>query len=178
MNINIRIHSLKLLTLAGALGFSGCATEIGQDGRPHNVLTPAGAAALQAVTAAGIGAGTGALMRGVNPVAAGAISAGAGSIASQAINAFVLSQQQATLQQKKTAEVRAQHLYEKLNDQEKAQVKTIAVVTKATDSTRGVPIMYVDPKTMQVQNNNTVYDCTEKPKVPSIKSSDVAMALN
>ena len=36
-----------------------------------------------------IGAGTGALMRGVNPVAAGAISAGAGSIGSQAINAFI-----------------------------------------------------------------------------------------
>ena len=52
-------------------------------------MTPMGAAALQAVTAAGIGAGTGTLMRGVNPVAAGAISAGAGSVGSQAINAFI-----------------------------------------------------------------------------------------
>jgi len=48
-----------------------------------------GAAVVQGVTAAGIGAGTGALMRGVNPVAAGAIAAGAGSVGSQAINAFI-----------------------------------------------------------------------------------------
>lgn len=68
---------------------AACTTEIGPNGQPRQVMTPFGAAALQAVTAAGIGAGTGALMRGVNPVAAGAISAGAGSVGSQAINAFV-----------------------------------------------------------------------------------------
>jgi len=62
---------------------------MGPDGRPRSVMTPMGAATLQAVTAAGIGAGTGAMMRGVNPVAAGAISAGAGSVGSQAINAFI-----------------------------------------------------------------------------------------
>jgi hypothetical protein len=48
-----------------------------------------GAAALQAVTAAGIGAGAGALMPNMNSVAAGAIAAGAGSVGSQAINAFI-----------------------------------------------------------------------------------------
>jgi hypothetical protein len=52
-------------------------------------MTPTGAAVVQGLSAAAIGAGTGALMRGVNPVAAGAISAGAGSIGSQAINAFI-----------------------------------------------------------------------------------------
>ena len=68
---------------------SACTTEVGPNGQPRQVMTPMGAAVLQGVTAAGIGAGTGALMRGVNPVAAGAISAGAGSIGSQAINAFI-----------------------------------------------------------------------------------------
>jgi hypothetical protein len=178
MNITIRSHSLKLIALAGVFGFSGCATEIGPDGQPHSVITPVGAAALQTITAAGIGAGTGALLRGVNPVAAGAISAGAGSIGSQAIDAVILySQQQATLQQKKTAEIRAQHLYEKMNEQEKAQVKSIAVVTNTTDSSKGVPIMYVDPKTMQVKNN-TVYNCNKMPQGPTVKSSDVAVAFN
>lgn len=77
--------SLTLLSL----GLSACTTEIGADGQPHKVMTPMGAAVVQGVTAAGIGAGTGALMRGVNPVAAGAIAAGAGSVGSQAINAFI-----------------------------------------------------------------------------------------
>jgi hypothetical protein len=78
----------SLATIA-SLFASGCTTQIGADGQPHQVMTPLGAAAVQAVTAAGIGAGTGALLKGVNPVAAGAISAGAGSIGSQAINAFI-----------------------------------------------------------------------------------------
>lgn len=77
------------LALATTLFVSGCTTEIGPNGQPHQVMTPLGAAAVQGVTAAAIGAGTGALMRGVNPVAAGAISAGAGSVGSQAINAFI-----------------------------------------------------------------------------------------
>lgn len=78
---------LPIATLAALL--TGCATEIGPDGQPRKVMTPMGAAALQAVTAAGIGAGTGALMPHMNSVAAGAISAGAGSVGSQAINAFI-----------------------------------------------------------------------------------------
>jgi hypothetical protein len=78
---------LSLASLAALL--AGCTTEIGPNGQPRQVMTPMGAAVLQGVTAAGIGAGTGALMHGVNPVAAGAISAGAGSIGSQAINAFI-----------------------------------------------------------------------------------------
>jgi outer membrane lipoprotein SlyB len=68
---------------------SACTTEIGPNGQPRQVMTPTGAAVVQGLSAAAIGAGTGALMRGVNPVAAGAISAGAGSIGSQAINAFI-----------------------------------------------------------------------------------------
>lgn len=72
-----------------ALFASGCTTEVGPNGQPRSVMTPIGAAALQTVTAAGIGAGAGALMPHMNSVAAGAISAGAGSVGSQAINAFI-----------------------------------------------------------------------------------------
>ena len=84
------MKATSLLSLASiAALLAGCTTEIGPNGQPRQVMTPMGAAVLQGVTAAGIGAGTGALMKGVNPVAAGAISAGAGSIGSQAINAFI-----------------------------------------------------------------------------------------
>ena len=84
------MKTTSLLSLASiAALLAGCTTEIAPNGQPRQVMTPMGAAVLQGVTAAGIGAGTGALMRGVNPVAAGAISAGAGSIGSQAINAFI-----------------------------------------------------------------------------------------
>jgi hypothetical protein len=68
---------------------AACTTEVGPNGQPRQVMTPTGAAVVQGLSAAAIGAGTGALMRGVNPVAAGVISAGAGSIGSQAINAFI-----------------------------------------------------------------------------------------
>lgn len=84
----MKTSSLASLVAVSSL-LSACTTEIGPNGQPRQVMTPFGAAAVQAVTAAGIGAGTGALMRGVNPVAAGAISAGAGSVGSQAINAFI-----------------------------------------------------------------------------------------
>jgi hypothetical protein len=77
-----------LLTIPTLALLSACTTVDGPNG-PQQVMTPMGAAVLQTATAAGIGAGTGALLRGVNPVAAGAISAGAGSVGSQAINAFV-----------------------------------------------------------------------------------------
>lgn len=82
------LRTVTSLTLIG-LTLTACTTETGADGQPHKVMTPMGAAVVQGVTAAGIGAGTGALMRGVNPVAAGAIAAGAGSVGSQAINAFI-----------------------------------------------------------------------------------------
>jgi len=84
----MKITSLFSLIPAVAL-LSACTTEIGPNGQPRQVMTPTGAAVVQGLSAAAIGAGTGALMRGVNPVAAGAISAGAGSIGSQAINAFI-----------------------------------------------------------------------------------------
>ena len=88
--IKTRMKNTAILSLfSSAILLSGCTTEMGPDGRPRSVMTPMGAAAVQAVSAAGIGAGTGAMMRGVNPVAAGAISAGAGSVGSQAINAFI-----------------------------------------------------------------------------------------
>jgi hypothetical protein len=85
---SMKISSLLSLVAATAL-LAACTTEIGPNGQPRQVMTPTGAAVVQGLSAAAIGAGTGALMRGVNPVAAGAISAGAGSIGSQAINAFI-----------------------------------------------------------------------------------------
>ena len=84
----MKITSLYSFIPAVAL-LSACTTEVGPNGQPRQVMTPTGAAVVQGLSAAAIGAGTGALMRGVNPVAAGAISAGAGSIGSQAINAFI-----------------------------------------------------------------------------------------
>lgn len=86
-----RIMNKSSLTaiLSSSLLLAACTTEIGPNGQPRSVMTPTGAAALQAITAAGIGAGTGALMPHMNSVAAGAISAGAGSVGSQAINAFI-----------------------------------------------------------------------------------------
>lgn len=84
----MKTNSLLALASTTAL-LAACTTEMGPNGQPRSVMTPMGAAVLQGVTAAGIGAGTGALMRGVNPVAAGAIAAGAGSVGSQAINAFI-----------------------------------------------------------------------------------------
>lgn len=84
----MKIPSLFSLIPAVTL-LSACTTEVGPNGQPRQVMTPTGAAVVQGLSAAAIGAGTGALMRGVNPVAAGAISAGAGSIGSQAINAFI-----------------------------------------------------------------------------------------
>ena len=84
------MKTYPLLTLASTAALlAGCTTEMGPNGQPRSVMTPTGAAVLQGLSAAAIGAGTGALMPGVNPVAAGAISAGAGSIGSQAINAFI-----------------------------------------------------------------------------------------
>ena len=82
------IPSLSIISISALLA-AGCTTEVGPNGQTRSVMTPMGAAALQTVTAAGIGAGTGALMPHMNSEAAGAISAGAGSIGSQAINAFI-----------------------------------------------------------------------------------------
>jgi len=85
------MKTFPLLSAAIITAFfaSGCTTEVGPNGQTRQVMTPTGAAVVQGLSAAAIGAGTGALMPGVNPVAAGAISAGAGSIGSQAINAFI-----------------------------------------------------------------------------------------
>jgi hypothetical protein len=84
----MKTNTISFLSVA-ALFLAGCTTEVGPNGQPRQVMTPMGAAVVQGVSAAAIGAGTGALLKGVNPVAAGAISAGAGSIGSQAINAFI-----------------------------------------------------------------------------------------
>lgn len=78
---------LSLVSITAML--AACTTEVGPNGQPRKVMTPMGAAAVQAITAAGIGAGTGALMPHMNSVAAGAISAGAGSVGSQAIGALI-----------------------------------------------------------------------------------------
>lgn len=99
--------SLAIVSLA----LSACTTEMGPDGKPRKVMTPMGAAVVQGVTAAGIGAGTGALMRGVNPVAAGAIAAGAGSVGSQAINAFIPQAGKGSSSRSANAPTQSQQLY-------------------------------------------------------------------
>jgi outer membrane lipoprotein SlyB len=83
------VNRLTLLPLPAIVLLSSCTTEIEPNGQTRQAMTPMGAAVVQGLSAAGIGAGTGALMKGVNPVAAGAISAGAGSVGSQVINAFI-----------------------------------------------------------------------------------------
>ena len=58
--IKARMKNTAILSLfSSAILLSGCTTEMGPDGRPRSVMTPMGAAAVQAVSAAGIGAGTG-----------------------------------------------------------------------------------------------------------------------
>ncbi len=85
MNTTIAVMVSMTLILVS----SGCTTVTDRYGHTRSVMTPLGAAALQTATATGIGAGTGAMMRGSSPVAIGAVSAGAGSVGSQAINAFI-----------------------------------------------------------------------------------------
>lgn len=99
-----------------SLALSACTTEMGPDGQPRKVMTPMGAAVVQGITAAGIGAGTGALMRGVNPVAAGAVAAGAvaagaGSVGSQAINAFIPQAGKGSSSSSANAPTQRQQLY-------------------------------------------------------------------
>ena len=82
------MKTLMTLVLLPLL-LSSCTTVSDGHGHTRSVMTPLGAAVLQTATATGIGAGTGAMMHGANPVAIGAVSAGAGSVGSQVINAFV-----------------------------------------------------------------------------------------
>ncbi|MEI6377590.1 MAG: hypothetical protein WCO97_10395 [bacterium] len=81
-------HTLPIIA-TGLLLASGCTTVTDSHGHTRSVMTPLGAAVVQTATATGIGAGTGAMMHGANPVAIGAVSAGAGSVGSQVINAFI-----------------------------------------------------------------------------------------
>jgi len=81
-------HTLPIIA-TGVLLASGCTTVTDSHGHTRSVMTPLGAAVVQTATATGIGAGTGAMMHGANPVAIGAVSAGAGSVGSQVINAFI-----------------------------------------------------------------------------------------
>jgi hypothetical protein len=78
----------SLLTVA-LLFVTGCTTVTGPNGQPQSVMNPMGAAVVQTLASTALGAGTGALMRGVNPVAIGAVSSGVGSIGSQVINSFI-----------------------------------------------------------------------------------------
>ena len=81
-------HKFPIIATVSLLA-CGCTTVTDSHGNKRSVMTPLGAAVVQTATATGIGAGTGAMMRGANPVAIGAVSAGAGSVGSQAINAFI-----------------------------------------------------------------------------------------
>ena len=83
------VHGKLPLIAAISILACGCTTVTDRHGNTRSVMTPLGAAVVQTATATGIGAGTGAMMRGANPVAIGAVSAGAGSVGSQVINAFI-----------------------------------------------------------------------------------------
>lgn len=79
---------LTSLPVVLALCLCSCETVPDQYGRPHNVLTPAGAAIVNTVVSTGIGTGTGALMNNQPGWITGGASSLAGSIASQLVNAF------------------------------------------------------------------------------------------
>jgi hypothetical protein len=163
MKISNCFHSLILLALASSLPLSGCAN-----------LSPTenglGAGAIAGPLAYGILRAAGVNNDIALPIAGGlAVAAGAGT--------YLYAHHQATLQQKKIAETRAKHLYSKMNETEKAKVKKIAVVTQGSDSTKGVPIIMVNPKTGEA--GVTVYDYKEMPNLGQpIKSTDVATAFN
>ena len=72
-----------------ALTLPSCTTVVGPDGQPRQVMTPMGAAITQTLVSTGVGAGTGALMNKAPGWANGMVSAGAGSIGSQVVNAFI-----------------------------------------------------------------------------------------
>lgn len=85
------MRTIRKLPIIAAVSLlpAGCTTVTDRSGHTRSVMTPLGAAVVQTAAATGIGAGTGAMMRGSSPVAIGAVSAGAGSVGSQVINAFI-----------------------------------------------------------------------------------------
>lgn len=84
----------RILLLIAALPFlSACSTIQGPDGRIHRVVSPEGMAVLEAVTAVGVGAGTGALMRNTPGWANGAVSGLAGDVTGQILRNVVPSQE-------------------------------------------------------------------------------------
>lgn len=154
---------VALLLLIGLPAFSGCAnlTPIENAGAGAGVATPLTYVALH--------------LAGVPDNISVPVSAGVGVGAGLA--AYCYSKHQATLLQKKVAEARARHLYANLDDSQKAIVKRIAVVTEKTDATKGVPVMYVDPKSGEA--GNTVYDFNKMPNSGKVlKASEVATAFN
>jgi hypothetical protein len=66
----------------------GCTTVYGPNG-PQSVMSPAGAAVVQGLVSAGLGAATGSLMSKSPSWANGMLSAGVGSVGSQVVNAFI-----------------------------------------------------------------------------------------
>jgi len=78
-----------LLLLVLVLALPSCATVVGPNGQPQQVMTPMGAGIVQTLVSVGVGAGTGALMRNSPGWANGAVSGGASSIVSQVANSFI-----------------------------------------------------------------------------------------
>lgn len=163
MKISNQFHSLILLALASSLPLSGC-TNLSPTENGVAVGAITGPLAYGILRAAGVNNDI------ALPVSGGlAVAVGAGT--------YLYAQHQATLEQKKIAETRARHLCLKMNSEEKAKVKKIAVVTQGSDSTKGVPIIMVNPKTGEA--GDTVYDYKEMPNLGQpVKSTDVATAFN
>lgn len=81
--------SFAIVSVVSALMLGACTTVVGPDGRERQVMTPMGAGIVQTFVSAGVGAGTGALMRNSPGWATGAVAGGGGSVVSQVVNSFI-----------------------------------------------------------------------------------------
>jgi len=147
---------LPVLITAGALMASGCSN-----------MTPgenAGVFGTVAGAATGIALGA----SGVPGYITVPVAIGAGALAGTA--AYVIAKHQASEEQKKIAQARAELYYKRLDAEQKEtlqkkKVRYIAVDTKKDSKTQGQKaVMIYDTKSQQIVGND-VYDVKESPKV-------------
>ena len=83
----------RLVLVLLATPFTGCTTIVGPDGRPRSVMSREGMALLETAVAAGIGAGTGALMENSDGWASGSVSGAAADVAGQVLRNVIPTEQ-------------------------------------------------------------------------------------
>jgi cell division protein FtsL len=150
-----------------ALATAGCSS-----------LTPGENAAVFGTTA---GAATGIALgaSGVPSYITVPTAIGAGALV--AVTAYVIAKRQATVEQRKIAEARAQLYYAKLDAEKKAamqkkKVRYIAVDTKKDNRVEGEKaVMVFDTQTQEIVGN-TVYDVKTSPKVGQATKFDTYTA--